>query len=165
MAHGTPTTYESLKTEYLQTPSSSIDNKEICLQAMGRVPTPESAREYFTFLMTYVPTQDIHSGAMSLAANGATRHALWECIKEDWEGVYQRLSGNMVVLDRFLRVSLNKFADAGVEEDMRKFFEGRDTRGFERSLGVVLDTVRGSGQYYEREETLLAEWLGARGYV
>lgn len=131
---------------------------------MGRIGTPDLARDYFTFLMSAVQVQDVHSGAMALSANGKTRHALWECIKENWDTVHSRLSGNMVVLDRFLRVSLNKFADEDVEKDIAAFFEKKDNRGYDRSLGVISDTIRGNAQYYQREERLLLEWLNAKGY-
>lgn len=114
--------------------------------------------------MSAVSVQDVHSGAMALSANGKTRYTLWECIKENWETVHGKLSGNMVVLDRFVRVSLNKFADESVETEIASFFEGRDNRGYDRSLGVISDTIRGNALYYRREERLLLEWLNAKGY-
>ena len=163
ITQGDASTYEALKKEYNN--STSVDGKEICLQSMGRVQTPELARDYFNFLMKEVAVQDVHSGAMALSANGKTRHTLWECIKENWDLVYDRLSENKVVIDRFLRVSLNKFAEESVEKDIEKFFEKKDNSGYDRSLGVVKDTIRGNAQYYEREEKILLEWLNAKDYA
>lgn len=77
-AGGSPS-YEAVKREYLST--TSVDGKEIALQAMGRVQTADLARDYLDFLFEKVAVQDLHSGALSLAANSNTRSALWEYIK------------------------------------------------------------------------------------
>lgn len=134
---------------------------------MGRVQTPELARDYIDFLFSpAVAVQDMHSGAVSLALNSKTRHILWEFIKNDWDTkVYPDLSGNMVVLERFLRVGLSKFASSEVEKDIRQFFQGRDNRGYDRALGVVSDTIKGAAAYKERDSELVKEWLSAHGYL
>lgn len=164
ISNGDANTYEQLKKEYLTT--TSVDGKEICLQALGRVQISELARDYFDFLLKsgHVAVQDVHSGIASLAANGKTRYTLLECIKSDWQLVYDKLSANMVVLDRFLRLALNKFADRRVAEAIDAFFAEKDNRGYDRSLGVVKDTILANANYYEREERLLLEWLDAKGY-
>lgn len=79
--------------------------------------------------------------------------------------MHAKLSGNSVVLDRFLRVSLNKFASFDVERDIAEFFKDKDNRGYDRSLGVISDTVRGNAAYKQRDEQLVAEWLEAHGYL
>lgn len=153
-----------MKQVYLQT--TSVDGKEICLQAMGRVQSPVLANDFMDFLFSdKVAVQDVHSGASSLAANPKGRVALWEYIKNNWEAVHGKLSGNSMVLDRFLRMSLSKFASHAVEKDIAQFFSGRDNRGYDRSLGVISDTVRGNANYKERDEGLIKEWLSAHGYA
>lgn len=163
VAEGGKEPYEAIKAEYLST--TSIDGKEICLQALGRVHTPELASDFVQFLFSdKVAIQDKHSGAASLAANPKARLGLWEVIKANWDAVYAMLSGNMVVLDRFLKLSLSKFADHAVERDIAKFFEGKDNRGYDRGLGVVADTIRGNANYKERDGKVILEWLKAHGY-
>lgn len=156
--------YEAVKQEYSQT--TSIDGKEICLQSLGRVQNPALAKDFLNFLFSdKVAVQDVHSGAASLAANPKARQVLWEYIKENWDTVHKKLSGNSVVLDRFLRMSLSKFASHDVEKDIARFFSGKDNRGYDRSLGVISDTVRGNANYKERDGKLIMEWLSAHGYA
>ena len=156
--------YEKVKNEFLTT--SSIDGKEIALQSMGRVQTPELGRDYFNFLFSdRVPIQDVHSGGVSLAANAKTRGTQWECIKANWKHVNDKISGNSVVLDRYLRISLNKFASKDIQKDIKSFFADKDTKGYDRSLGIVADTIAGNADYKERDEKLVLEWLEARKYV
>lgn len=70
----------------------------------------------------------------------------------------------MVVLDRYVKTSLGRFASWEKEGDIRTFFGARDTKGFDRGVVQVLDTVRGNAGYRERDERLVEEWLGAHGY-
>jgi aminopeptidase N len=165
VTHGGKEAYEAVKQFYLTT--TSVDGKEIGLQSLGRVQTPELAKEYLAFTFSdKVAVQDRHTSAISLAANPQTRLALWEYIKANWEDkVFASLSGTMVVLERFLRVALSKHSSLAVKEDIEKFFEGKDQRGYDRGLAVVKDTITGAAKYKERDEELVREWLKAHGYL
>ncbi|KAF2232098.1 hypothetical protein EV356DRAFT_505714 [Viridothelium virens] len=156
--------YERVRQEYLST--TSIDGKEAALYSLGRVQTPELAKKYLEFLFSpAVATQDVHSGGSALAANGKTRQIQWEWIKEHWDMIRERLGGNMVVLDRFVRLTLRKFADEGARRDIEAFFEGKDNKGYDRTLGVVADTIKGNASYRERDREIVREWLAANGYL
>ena len=74
------------------------------------------------------------------------------------------LSSLIVVLERYLRMGLIKFASLEVADEIKGFFAGKDCRGFDRGLGVVDDTVRGQALYRMRDEAVVREWLGANGY-
>lgn len=161
---GSNAEYEAVKQEFLTT--TSIDGKELALVSMGRVQSPELAEEFINFLYSdHVAIQDVHSGGASLAANPKTRLAHWEYIKTNWTTLREKLGGNMVVVDRLLRVSLNKFASREIGQDIAKFFEGKDNRGYDRGLGIVADTVSGNASYKERDEVSILEWLGKRDYL
>jgi len=69
-----------------------------------------------------------------------------------------------MVLDRFLRMSLNKFADYETEKDIAVFFEGKDNRGYDRSLAVIADSIKMRAKYRERDREVLGEWLSVNGY-
>lgn len=157
--------YDAVKSEYSST--TSIDGKEICLQALGKVRDSTLAADYLNFTFSpAVAVQDRHTAGGSLAANTKTRYQLWAYIKENWDSkVFPDLSGNMVVLERFLRITLNKFASHEVNKEIKTFFEGKDCRGFDRGLGVVIDTVEGNAKYRERDVDVVREWLSAHGYM
>lgn len=160
MAEGGKEAYDSVKQEYLQT--ASIDGKEICLQALGRVQTSDLINDFMDFQFSnHVKVQDVHSGSMALAANSKARGALWQYIKDGWDKVYGKLSGNSVVLDRYLKNSLQQFASHEKEKDIATFFQNKDTKGFDRGLVQVSDTIRGNANYKERDEDSLLEWLKA----
>ena len=57
----------------------------------------------------------------------------------------------MVVLDRFVKNTLNKFANQDVLEDIERFFQNKDNSGYERGLQIVSDSVRGNISWVNRD--------------
>ena len=156
--------YEAVQEEYLHT--DSVDGKEICLAALGRSKDAILVKEYLDFIFSdKVAIQDVHSGAVSLAANSKVRHVLWEYIKNNWAAVEARLSANNVVFERFVRMGLSKFADHGTGADISSFFQNKDTSAYDRALVIVSDSIRTNARYKERDERLVLEWLQAHGYA
>lgn len=153
-----------MKHEYLT--GQSVDSKEICLQTLGQSKLPEVVNDFLEFNFSdIVATQDIYSGANSLVLNPKARGPQWEWIKKNWAKVYERLSVNFPLLDRFLRLSLKEFSDHKVEQDIAAFFKEKDNRGYDQALGVISDTARGNANYKQRDEALVLEWLKAHGYA
>ena len=157
--------FEALQRHYGKT--SSVDGKEIILQSLGQVADSELAKKYLNFLFSpEVAVQDIHSGASALAANTKTRYALWDFIRTNWDlVVYPKLSSNMVVLDRFLRITLTTFANETVAREIEEFFKSKDNTGYDRSLGVIQDSISSNAAYRKRDSEVLREWLFAHAYL
>lgn len=156
--------YRAVQEEYLST--TSIDGKETCLLALGKVQTTTLADEFLDFQFSdKVAIQDMHTGSVSLAANSKVRNAFWEYIKKHWETVHEKLSGNPVVLDRYIKTTLSKFASHEVERDIAAFFKDKDTKGYDRGLVQVSDTVKANASYNERDEAIVLEWLKAHDYI
>jgi len=70
----------------------------------------------------------------------------------------------MVVLDRFLKNSLNKFSSRKTLVEIQEFFEGKDNNGYDKGLGTVRDSIEGNAGYVERDGEKVAEWLKGKGY-
>jgi aminopeptidase N len=151
--------YEAVKKEWSTAPS--LDGKEIALSALGQIQDITLLPDFLKFIFTSVATQDMHIAAAALAANSKTRAGLWDYIKKNWEMVREKLGGKMAVLDRFLKSSLEEFTDLETERDIARFFDGKDNRGYDRTLGVVSDIIKGRAAYRERERDILLEWLRA----
>jgi aminopeptidase N len=157
--------FRAVQNEYLTT--SSVDGKEICLQALGRVQAPELAQEFLSFIFSdKVAMQDKHSGTNALAANSKVRIEVWKFIRDNWDtAVHPTLSGNLVVLERFLRFGLNKFADTKIADEIKEFFKNKDNRGYDKGLDVIDDTIRSHAKYVSRDEPVVREWLKSHGYI
>ncbi len=164
IAEGGEREYVAIKDEYTNT--TSIDGKEICLHSMGQVHDPSLVKDFMDLQFSdKVATQDKHTGAVALAGNAKARNTFWTYIKDNWEKVHSTLYANPVVLDRYLKQSLSKFASHEVEKDITNFFKDKDTKGYDRGLVQVSDSVKANANYKERDEALLLEWLQAHGYA
>ncbi|WPH04075.1 Hypothetical protein R9X50_00696000 [Acrodontium crateriforme] len=156
--------YKAIQNEYLTT--TSVDGKEITLQSMGQVQSAELAQDYLKFAFAgNVATQDLHSVGGSLGNNSKVRSEVWSYVKANWSMLRERLGGNMVVLERFLRTALVKFADMETERDIEAFFSEKNNEGYDRGLAVVSDTIKGNARYRERDTENVREWLKAHGYL
>jgi ABC-type glycerol-3-phosphate transport system substrate-binding protein len=134
---------------------------------MGRTDSKEIAEDFLKFAFSpAVAIQDKHSPAASLAANTKMRLSLWHYIRDNFDTViYPTLSDNMVVLERFLQLSLKQFASFDVLQEINDFFKNKDCRGFDRGLRVASDTITGNAKYRARDEAVVQEWLKAHGYI
>jgi len=158
VAEGGEEEYEAVVMEYLST--TAIDGRDICLASLGRVKSPELIHKTMEFMLSdKVKAQDIHTPAISLASNPRARLALWKYTKAHWDTIYKLLSGNMVILDRFIKMTLVKFAAQEVLDDIQGFFLHKDNSGYERGLQIVSDTVRGNINLVTRDREAVANWL------
>ena len=156
--------YKAVQEEYLTT--TSIDGKETCLIALGKVQTADLVNNFLDFQFSdKVAIQDVHTGSISLGANSAIRNELWKYIKQNWTAVHEKLSANMMTTNKYFKDTLSKFASHEFEKDIAAFFKDKDTKGYDRGLVEVFDTVRANASYKERDEELLLEWLEAHGYA
>lgn len=156
--------YKAVQEEYLTT--SSIDGKETCLIALGKVQTADLVNDFLDFQFSdQVAIQDVHTGSMSLAANSKARNELWNYIKKNWTAVQKKLSVNVATTDRYFKTTLSKFASHEIEQDIAAFFKDKDTKGYDRGLVQVSDSVRANASYKGRDEQLVLEWLKAHGYA
>ena len=161
---GGKSAYEAVLNEYTNT--TSIDGKETCLVALGKVQTTDLVRSFLDFQFSdKVALQDVHTGSVSLAANSKVRNVLWQYVKENWDTVSEKLSASPVVIDRYIKTSLSRFASHEIEKDIAAFFKDKDTRAYDRGLVQVSDTVQANAKYKERDEELVLEWLKAHDYV
>jgi aminopeptidase N len=155
--------FDALKNEWQTT--TSVDGKEIALRALGRIQNTDLLPDYLSILYNDVAPQDMHVGGSALSANPRTRPGHWKYIQENFDTIKAKLGKNMIVLDRLLKMSLNKFNDRETEKEIAKFFEGRDNRGYDRTLNVVSDTILGRAAYKERDAAVTLEWLKTHGYA
>lgn len=162
--NGGKDTFEALKKEFVST--KATDGREIILQALGSVQTKDLAQEYLAFGFDgTVALQDIHTVANSIANNSKIREENWIFIKQNWSMLKEQLGHNPLLLERYLRFSLQKFTTLEIEQDVHAFFSDKDTAGYDRGLAVATDTIKVNAQYKQRDLEIVREWLGAHGYL
>ena len=110
ISEGSKTEFDYVWSEYLN--STSVDGKEITLQAMGRVKQQDLVESYLERMITDdIPLQNTHYVSSSLAANSDARPFVWKFVEKNWDTIYKMMSENMVTLNRFVRTALSKYSD------------------------------------------------------
>ncbi|KAG5368326.1 Aminopeptidase 2 [Yarrowia sp. E02] len=138
---------------------SSVDSIEIVLSSLGAVQSPALITKSVDMLLTIAP-MNLHFLGGSLVNNKKARWAQWEFIKANWDnGVVSKLGANMVVLERYLKLSLRQFASQKALDDVEEFFVGKDLDGFDRSLGQAKDFIKSRAAWVERDGAVVGEWL------
>ncbi|RMZ87884.1 hypothetical protein DV736_g4889, partial [Chaetothyriales sp. CBS 134916] len=150
--------YSAVKEEYFKT--TSVDGKEISIQALGKTKSKELANDLLNFVTSEdVPVQDAHSGIISVSANSETKDVAWEYTKTNWDRVNKRLGVSNVTLDRWIKMGLASYSDESFGQDITAFFKDKDTGAFNRSLVVVTDTIKGNANYKARDEKVFQPHL------
>lgn len=163
ITYGGKSEFDFLKREWHST--TSLDGRETILRELGHIQDPALLPDYLSLLFNDVATQDMHTGAKALADNPRTRVRQWKFFQDNFESIRDRLGKNMIVLDRFILCCLDKFSDRETEKQIAKFFEGRDNRGYDRTLAIISDTILGRATYKERDGKVILEWLKVHGYA
>ena len=93
------------------------------------------------------------------------RDILWQYVQEHFDEIREKYGTNALIFDRLLLMSLRMFSQRDKADEIEGFFETRDTRGFERTIGILGDTIRGRADYRGRDGETILEWLKAGGYA
>lgn len=146
---------------------TSLDSREIILSALGGICDDKLAGRVFdSFLdLQVVSTMDLHLLAQSLSSNPSMRDRYWKFFQDNYDYLYKLMSGNMVVFDRFVRVSLGNYQSLKTRDDIEAFFKTRSIHGFERSFKQVLDNNTLSANWYNRDKESVKEWLKEKKFL
>ncbi|KAI1325932.1 peptidase family M1 [Xylariaceae sp. FL0255] len=162
----------ALKKEWAE--GTSVDGKDLCLAILGHTRDEELIEKaLIPFLFDpsppapaseSVPSADMHTLGNSLASNSIARPIQWKYMQANWTKLTSKMA-NPIVLDRFVKMSLNKFTDEKYVDEIDKFFADKDTAAFDRTLEQVKEAVRARAAYRLRDAAIIKEWLSANGYI
>jgi aminopeptidase N len=159
--------FDALKKEWEMT--TSPDGKDFALSALGHIRDPDIINNkvipfLFNTTSDSVQSGDMHTLSAVLSANSVARPLIWKWLQENWGKATAKMA-NPVILDRFVRLTLNKFTDAKYLDEIDAFFKDKDTTSFNRTLEQVKDKVRGRVAYRQRDAGVIKEWLTANKYI
>ncbi|KAG5422099.1 hypothetical protein I9W82_001192 [Candida metapsilosis] len=138
----------------LVTHPDSLDSREVALAALGSVTNKSISSELIPLLAKpdVVPTMDAHFLGQRLSSNSATRDEFLKFFLNNYDAsIYKIMSTNMVVLDRFVKMTLKNFQSLEKLNEIDDFFKTRDVHGFERALKQSLDHIRINANWYARD--------------
>lgn len=156
--------FDSLINEVIK--PSTLDSREITLSSLGNIRDRALASQLLESLLDekVIPTMDAHFVAVNLTKNSAIRGDFWQFFKANYTKLHALMSTNMVVLDRFVKLTLCNYQSADMFHEVESFFQDKDVHGFERALKQVLDQIQINAAWYDRDHQKVYEWLGSNGF-
>lgn len=140
---------------------TSINSREVALSALGHVQNPAVTAKLLKHLMEpeVIPVMDSHFFAIPLSYNTTAQDALWEVFSSNYDTFHKLMSTNMVVLDRFVKLTLKNYTTEEKHDKIKAFFDEKDTHGFERSLNQALDSIKNNAAWKTRDAANVGQWL------
>lgn len=164
--NGGPRVFKAMKAAYLDT--EFIDGEEVILNCLGQVPTPELTRKYLDWAFNgNVETEELACVIDGLAENTniEVRSVMWQFIKEKWSRIENLYAGSMGIFAPLLQQALETMVSDEIANDVKTFFEHKETAEYAQGLAVGMESIAWRGTYLERDLDVVRHWLQSRGFM
>ena len=112
-----------------------------------------------------VKGQDIYLPIAGLRSSPEGIEALWGWMKANWDALEEKCPPGLTMLGTMVQMCTSSFATRAQADDVRRFFEGRSTKGFDRALSQSLEAVGARANWVERDRGDVRGWVEGEGLV
>ncbi|KAL2170053.1 hypothetical protein VTG60DRAFT_5325 [Thermothelomyces hinnuleus] len=145
--------------------STNSDERNTALRCLGRAKNPELIKRTLDLLFSgEVKDQDIYMPASGLRSHPEGIEALFTWMTENWNELIKKLPPALSMLGTMVTIFTSSFTKKEQLERVEKFFEGKNTNGFDQSLAQSLDAIRSKISWIERDRADVTAWLKENGY-
>ncbi|KAL8799175.1 MAG: hypothetical protein Q9200_007604, partial [Gallowayella weberi] len=142
--------YDAIFHEY-QT-ANDADERNTALRSLGRVETPELIDRSLSLpLSESVKGQDVYLPLAGLRNHARGIEALWAWMTNNWEAIEKKCPPGLTMLSSVVQMCTSGFTSEEQLGTMQKWFEGRNTKGFDRGLEQSYDSVRAKAKWLGRD--------------
>lgn len=152
-------TYEKLY--HIYTHPNSVEEKIAALRALGRFEQEEILDKVTALLLqtNIVKSQDIYIPMQGMRAHKRGVEKLWSWFTANWDGIYQLLPPGLSMLGSVVTIASSGFTKENQKEEVRSFFEDKNTKGFDSNLAQSLDMITAKANWATRDASKIKEWL------
>lgn len=157
--------YEQLFAIYSE--PQSIEEKLAALQAMGRFRDPAVLKKLTSILLggEIIKPQDVFIPLRGLASHRVGCETLWEWLTTKWADIYEEFPYSGTMLKSIVIICTSGFTSREWIAKINAFFEGKDTKGYDKGLAQALDTVKAKTNWVERDLVVVQKWLAEKKYL
>lgn len=98
-----------------------------------------------------------------LRTHPAGIEAVYNWMTENWDELVQKLPPELNMLDSVVSICTSGFSSHENLERVQKFFEARNTRGFDQALAQSCDSIRAKAAWLARDRKDVHDW--ANSYI
>jgi aminopeptidase 2 len=145
--------------------ADTSDERNDALRTLGRAPAALIPRVLELPLSEEVKTQDIYLPLASLRSSAVGIEGLWGWLTKNWDTLEKKLPPGLSMLSTVVMICSAGFTQKGHLDQIKQFFEGKDTKGYEMSLAQSIDGVTAKSFWVERDGQNVKEWLVKSGFL
>lgn len=146
--------------------AKTSDERNTALRSLGRAKDPELIQRTLALsLSPEVKGQDIYLPISALRTHAAGINALWQWVKDNWAELEKRLPPSLSMLSSVVSITTSSFTQKEQIADIEKFFAGKSTKGFDKSLAQSCDAISAKAAWIERDSEDVKNWLKEHGYL
>ena len=108
-----------------------------------------------------VRDQDIYMPIGGLRTHPAGVEAVFTWMTENWDELVRKLPPELNMLDSVVSICTSAFSSLEDLDRVQKFFEGRNTRGFDQTLAQSCDAIKAKAAWLNRDRQDLRDWVGS----
>lgn len=150
--------YDSILKIYRE--SSNADVRNTALRTLGRARDPELIQQTLSLILSPdVKEQDIYLPAAGLRGHTEGIEMLFVWLTENWDAVYAKLPPGLSMLGSMVSICTNGFSSQEGLDRVQKFFEGKDTKGYDQALAQSCDSVRAKISWVGRDREDVKKWV------
>lgn len=157
-------TYEKIYKIY--TNPASVEEKIAALRALGRFESEEILDKVTALLLQtdIVKSQDVYIPMQGMRAHRLGVEKLWAWFTANWDAIYKLLPPGLSMLGSVVTLASSGFTQEKQKEEVKKFFEGVNTKGFESNLAQSLDMITSKANWATRDSEDIKSWLKENKY-
>jgi aminopeptidase N len=135
------------------------EEKLRCLRSLGAVHDDNYLKKTLeSSINGEVRSQDAMLVIMGVADNPRGALMAWEFFKDNYETFKQKYDGS-VLFGRMIKSATQGLVYKSEEQDVKQFFESRETPATKRSIAQALETIKLNARWLERSKGEIEEWL------
>lgn len=154
------------KLYHIYTHPSSVEEKIAALRALGRFES-ESILDKVTGLLLngdIVKSQDIYIPMQGMRAHRLGVEKLWSWFTNNWDAIYNLLPPGLSMLGSVVTLASSGFTQESQKQEVKKFFETKNTKGFDSNLAQSLDMITAKANWASRDSAKIKSWLKENTY-
>ena len=156
--------YDIILNEYHT--AKDADERNTALRSLGRVKDKTLIQRSLDLpLSDDVKGQDVYMPITGLRNDYQGIEMLWEWMKKNWEPLNVKCPASLGMLGTIVQISTGGFTHEDQLKAVRAFFDGKSTKGFDRSLEQVSDGITAKARWLQRDAKDVEAWLTANGYM
>jgi aminopeptidase 2 len=144
----------------------TADERNTCLRTLGRAKSEHLINKTLDLALGgEVKMQDIYMPIGGLSTTSLGIEMRWSWMQKNWDTLVEKLPPSMTMLSSVVSICVAGFTKKQQLDEITKFFDKVDKKGFDRSLEQSSDSIRAKNNWLERDSEDVNGWLKEKGYL